>query len=219
MEHNGEAPSTRERLLREAEILFARKGYHAVSVREITDAAGCNLASVNYHFGNKESLYIEVFRSLWMERAAVIRKRFEEKAGSGGAESMETVVRSLAEAFLEGPLTDEERLLHAQLVIREIIQPTEAFQVIFQFAMKPFLTNIAGRLRPFLPAGMSEEDLLLHVFSVFSMVLYFNFARTAVSQLADKPYDPDFIRTLISHIVRFSLHGLGPEKPEGPGPQ
>jgi AcrR family transcriptional regulator len=219
MERTGEAQSTRERLLREAEILFARKGYHAVSVREITDAAGCNLASVNYHFKNKESLYIEVFRSLWLQRAAGIRRRFEEKIRNGGPESLETVIRCLAEAFLEGPLTDEERLLHAQLVIREIIQPTEAFQVIFQFAMKPFLTNIAGRLRPFLPAGMSEEDLLLHVFSVFSMVLYFNFARTAISQLVQRSYDPDFIRTLISHIVRFSLHGLDPGKPVEPGPR
>lgn len=212
MERNGEAQSTRERLLREAEILFARKGYHAVSVREITDAAGCNLASVNYHFGNKESLYIEVFRSLWLERAAGIRARFEEKIRNGKPESMETVIRSLAEAFLEGPLTDEERLLHAQLVIREMVQPTKAFQVVFTMAMKPFLESIAARLRPFLAPGMSEEELILNIFSVFSMVLYFNFARTAVSQLADKPYDPDFIRTLISHIVRFSLHGFGPGK-------
>lgn len=218
MERNEETPSTRERLLREAETLFARKGYHAVSVREITDAAGCNLASVNYHFGNKESLYIEVFRSLWMERAAVIRKRFEEKAGSGRMESMETVVRGLAEAFLEGPLTDEERLLHAQLVIREMIQPTKAFHVVFTMAMKPFLENIAARLRPFLAPGMRDEELILNIFSVFSMVLYFNFARTAVSRLTDRPYDPDFIRTLISHIVRFSLHGLGPEKPGESGP-
>jgi len=37
---------TRERILDEAEALFANKGYHAVSVREITRAARCNLAAV-----------------------------------------------------------------------------------------------------------------------------------------------------------------------------
>jgi len=36
---------TRERLLDEAEILFARKGFHAVSIREITSVAQCNLAA------------------------------------------------------------------------------------------------------------------------------------------------------------------------------
>ena len=59
---------TRERVLDEAETLFAQKGYHAVSVREITTAAECNLAAVNYHFGNKQNLYLEVFRERWFPR-------------------------------------------------------------------------------------------------------------------------------------------------------
>jgi len=57
---------TKERILNEAEALFAQKGYHAVSVREITTAAECNLAAINYHFGNKQNLYMEVFRSRWI---------------------------------------------------------------------------------------------------------------------------------------------------------
>ncbi|MHC4996593.1 MAG: TetR family transcriptional regulator [Planctomycetota bacterium] len=39
---------TPARLLDAAEALFARKGYAATSVRDITQAAGCNVASVNY---------------------------------------------------------------------------------------------------------------------------------------------------------------------------
>ena len=49
---------TRERILVEAETLFAEKGYEAVSIREITGAAECNLAAVNYHFGTKQNLYL-----------------------------------------------------------------------------------------------------------------------------------------------------------------
>jgi AcrR family transcriptional regulator len=44
---------TRERLLEKAEILFAQKGYHAIGVRDITSAARCNMASVNYHSATK----------------------------------------------------------------------------------------------------------------------------------------------------------------------
>lgn len=43
-----------------AEQLFAQNGYHGVSVRDITSAAGVRLASVNYYFGTKENLYFEV---------------------------------------------------------------------------------------------------------------------------------------------------------------
>jgi AcrR family transcriptional regulator len=51
---------TRERILRAAEVLFARDGYAATSLRQITDTAGVNIASVNYHFGSKENLLTEI---------------------------------------------------------------------------------------------------------------------------------------------------------------
>lgn len=53
---------TRELILDAAEDLFALKGFHATSVRAITGEAGVNLASVNYHFGSKETLIEAVFQ-------------------------------------------------------------------------------------------------------------------------------------------------------------
>lgn len=44
--------NTHERLLDHAERLFAEKGFAVVNVREITTAANCNLAAINYHFGH-----------------------------------------------------------------------------------------------------------------------------------------------------------------------
>ena len=40
--------------------IFADRGYHAATIREICDAAGANIAAVNYHFGDKLALYTEV---------------------------------------------------------------------------------------------------------------------------------------------------------------
>jgi AcrR family transcriptional regulator len=51
---------TRERILRTAEVLFARDGYAATSLRQITEIAGVNIAAVNYHFGSKENLLTEI---------------------------------------------------------------------------------------------------------------------------------------------------------------
>ena len=47
---------TRERILDVAEKLFARRGFHGVSVRDITQEAGVDVALVNYHFGSKQAL-------------------------------------------------------------------------------------------------------------------------------------------------------------------
>jgi multidrug efflux system outer membrane protein len=52
---------TRNRLLDAAEALFAEHGFHGVSLRQLTGAAGVNLAAVNYHFGSREALISEVF--------------------------------------------------------------------------------------------------------------------------------------------------------------
>ena len=59
-----EAEDTRERILVSSRKLFAEKGFDMTSVRDITSDAGCNVASVNYHFGGKENLYLETFRSM-----------------------------------------------------------------------------------------------------------------------------------------------------------
>jgi len=47
---------TSERILDSAEKLFARRGFHGVSVRDITQDADVDVALVNYHFGSKQAL-------------------------------------------------------------------------------------------------------------------------------------------------------------------
>ncbi len=69
---------TRAAILDAAEQLFANKGVSATSVRDITGLANVNLASINYHFGSKDRLAVEVFiralepanqrRLAWLDR-------------------------------------------------------------------------------------------------------------------------------------------------------
>jgi AcrR family transcriptional regulator len=74
----GEA--TRKRILKQAERLFAKKGIDAVSIRDITDAAGVNSAAIHYHFGSKSGL-IEALLERWagelVERRGKILDRIE----------------------------------------------------------------------------------------------------------------------------------------------
>lgn len=54
--------STRERIVRAAEKLFAEKGYTETTTREIVREAGASLSSLQSHFQGKESVYFEVRR-------------------------------------------------------------------------------------------------------------------------------------------------------------
>ncbi|MDY6970807.1 MAG: CerR family C-terminal domain-containing protein [Thermodesulfobacteriota bacterium] len=205
----------KERILSEAEALFAKKGYVAVSVREITKAAGCNLAAVNYHFGNKRNLYIEVFRSRWVPRAKRMQEHARKSLSAKDSSSPTAEVQALARAFLEGPLSDRERQLHFQLMARELAWPTEAFELVADQVMRPFLKELADRLRPVLPEGLGEEGRLLKVLSVLGMVLYFNFAREAVMRITGREYSAAFKDRLVDHIIEFSLTGLGANRNGG----
>jgi TetR/AcrR family transcriptional regulator, regulator of cefoperazone and chloramphenicol sensitivity len=198
----------KERILYEAEVLFAERGFYAVTVREITQAARCNLAAVNYHFGNKQNLYMEVFRCLWKPRAKRVLTRFEKLLEAQGERTLQGIVHSIAEAFIKGPLSEEERLRHSQLMIREMARPTEAFEMVIGDVIGPFQQKLVELIRPFMAREMGRVALLLHIQSIISMVTHFNFARNSVMRITGMEYDDRFTDELVEHVVKFSLNGL-----------
>ena len=54
--------NTRNRLLTAASRIFAEKGFQEATIAEICEQAKTNIASVNYHFRDKETLYLESWR-------------------------------------------------------------------------------------------------------------------------------------------------------------
>lgn len=70
--------STKEKILTESHKLFAEKGYNGVSVREIANQCGVNIAAINYHFKNKENLYVEVFKQSIMDTQKDIQRIYDE---------------------------------------------------------------------------------------------------------------------------------------------
>ena len=201
--------NTRERILDAAEILFARKGYRAVSIRQIIRAAHCNLAAVNYHFGQKKNLYLEVFRSRWIPRARRVQAAFRKSLDNNAPHTLDDVVRALTDAFIQGPMSEEERQRHHQLMAREQARPSEALELIVNEVMRPFFVEVAGLLHPFMPDDMPDDALYLYLLSMFSQILYFSFARAAVTRMTGGNYDPSFKAHLSDHIVTFCLRGFG----------
>ena len=70
-----ESQEIRDRLIEAARELFARDGFDAASVRDITARAHANLGAITYHFGSKEALYhavIERFATPLADRLAEI---------------------------------------------------------------------------------------------------------------------------------------------------
>ena len=205
--HHDPSPElTRERLLDEAERLFAEQGYAAVTVRQITQASRSNLAAVNYHFGGKEKLYLEVFRQRWVPRARRIWARLECLEARQDY-TVEEVVRNIAEAMFLGFEDQEERVRHSMLMMREVTKPSAAFELVSSEATRPVLGLMRRLLAKCLP-GVDDQRLSLYCLSIFFQVLHFNFARNMVSKATGRAYDPEFLALLVDHLTDFSVHGL-----------
>jgi AcrR family transcriptional regulator len=199
--------STRDRLLDTAEKLFAEKGFNAVGVREITTAARTNLAAVNYHFGGKKALYLEVFRSRWHKRASIIQHPLEELENDPGL-TLEKVVRTLYKMFLEKPPAGDEHRRHGQLIAREISQPSDAFDFIIEAYIRPVVDMVGRLLGRAMGREVDSRRLLLYALSIFAQGTYFNFTRLMVDRLSGRENDPDFIEQLIDHVTDFAIWGL-----------
>jgi TetR/AcrR family transcriptional regulator len=63
------------KLIDAATPLFARKGFAAVSVRELAVAAGVNIAAVSYYFRGKEGLYQAVLEEQFTPIAVIHNQR------------------------------------------------------------------------------------------------------------------------------------------------
>jgi AcrR family transcriptional regulator len=59
--------SSRERLMKEGKRLFGEKGFHAVNIHEVTDAAGLSVGSFYKYFESKESFFREQITSVGHE--------------------------------------------------------------------------------------------------------------------------------------------------------
>lgn len=71
-----QSSDTRNKIVEVARVLFAELGFEGTSVREIAKEAEVNLASVNYHFNNKENLFTEVLRQGYVECSVELRSYY-----------------------------------------------------------------------------------------------------------------------------------------------
>jgi AcrR family transcriptional regulator len=192
--------------LQAAEELFCEKGFDATSVRDITKAAGCNLAAVNYYFGGKENLYNAIFQK-HLQSLRNVRITGVDRVMSQPQPSLEDLIRSFATAFLE-PLMDQssgQRLI--KLMIREMSDPRLPKKMFIEELAEPTLSVLSAGIARICPR-LSQEKIVLSIISIIGQLVHiirlnemFDF-----SQIIDM--HPPRVADMIDHIVEFSAAGI-----------
>jgi len=203
---------TRDRLIRTAERLFARRGYALTSVRDITREASCNVAAVNYHFTSKHNLYREMFTrrmaSLREQRISRIERTMAE---AGERATLEMVLEAFANTFLE-PLVDESsgRIL-IELITRELLDPQLSADFFLSEMIMPVEESLAEAMKTVEPGiPLRQTRMCIHSF-VAQLIHVLRLRRMAQLSRQQEAFAfslPD----LVHHIVRFSAAGIRASK-------
>jgi len=161
---------TRDKILNVAEVLFADRGFHGVSVREIADAAGVRQSLIHYHFANKDNLYVAVYgrRSspINAERLARLRAILD------GAE--QPALRDVAGALV-GPALRASRnrtsggMFYARLITQVINDPQGHARKISRTFNDPMARTMIDGLRKALPKAGGVELTWGYLFAVGAM--------------------------------------------------
>jgi AcrR family transcriptional regulator len=205
----GHSEQVRERLLDASEEVMSVEGFDGASVRQITSLAGCNVASVNYHFGGKENLYIEMFRRRLREMTAKRKEVIEEiMSDENGPVTLEKLLEVFSHAFLE-PLIDEEKgRRFIKLMVREMNTPRLPRQMFHEEVAEPTLRSLGSAMKQIYPQ-MSEEQLLLCMISVIGQLVHLiRFTEAIGVEMMGEQFHVPELSSWIGHVVKFSAAGV-----------
>ena len=193
------------RLLNAAGEVFAEHGYRDATIREICAKAGANVAAVNYHFGGKEQLYVEVLRyadRLANDRNPAIPEGFGELPPE---QRLAVFVRQfLRRVFDTGRPAWMERLM-----AREMSEPTEALAGLMERNIRPRALALQQVVRELLGLKADEATIQRAAGSIVGQCLFYHHSRPITGRLMPAvSFDGPGVEVLTEQITAFTLGGL-----------
>jgi AcrR family transcriptional regulator len=205
MGKKNDRPDARQRILEAAGEAFAEGGYKDVTVRGICGNAGVNVASINYHFGDKDNLYREVVKH-WQAEAY---GKYPPEMGTGPDSRPEDRLRGFIRSFLFRMLDQGRPSWYGRFVAREFIEPTPAHAVLVEETIRPSFLLLSSIVRDLMGGNADAGVVNLCCASIVGQCLYFENARPVAGKLPgnERPGPVD-IERIAEHVTAFSLNAI-----------
>jgi len=170
--------TTRDRLLSEAEALFAERGFYGVSINDVAQQVSLSKQGLLHYFPTKEKLYAQVLR----RTADMLMSDLESRIGD-----LEDPVEQLMAAFDEVPVDNPAMVRVARLLTRELLDnPSRADQSQAWF-LRPYLERLEGIVRDAQAAGfLGQVDPVAFVYHLIGADQYFVISQPTLRKLRGK---------------------------------
>ena len=134
---------------------FADKGFELARVRAICDRAEANLAAVNYHFGDKEQLYVAALREA--HRCGLDPELANVPSGLSAAERLRMFIHHFLGRVLAMNSPDDWQ---HRLMLREMLSPTPFSDVLVSEVIRPRFELVKGLMREICPEADDRASAL-----------------------------------------------------------
>ena len=205
---------TRQRLLNVAAELFAEQGFNNVTVREICQVAGANVAAVNYHFRDKLGLYKEVVEMV----ADALNRAKVDVIEAAEPLPPEERLREYIRLTLHSMLDPKEESWMDKLIAREMMDPTPALDLIIEKGIKPTGERMGRMVAELLGTSPDDPRVMPCFLSVQGQCLFYHLSKPVAARMGPPgfEYTPELIDCLAHHIAEFSLAGIRALAAQGP---
>jgi AcrR family transcriptional regulator len=200
---------TRAQLIEAAMDVFGRLGFEGASTREIAKAAHANLAAIAYHFGGKQALYIAVAEHIVAAITGSIGPALAAAAvpdALASPEAARSAIHHLVHAFVDVILGTEEAERWARFIVREQMQPSPAFDVIYRFMGGA--ATVATRLVAAALERPEDAEMRIRVFTLMGQVLVFRVARALVLRRMEWDAIGEKERAAIKRVVLANVDDI-----------
>ncbi len=197
-------PDRKQAILLAAERLFAQRGYHAVSLRQIADEAGVPLALVGYYYGPKQDLFHAIFdhwRHTIDERLARLQQTL---AGPEDGDRLTQVITAFVEPVMQIRASAEGEY-YALLVARELAYRTEDADRVLSDYFDPMAHAFIDALLQVCPGSNRAEAAWAYQFALGALLHHMSDPRVhRLSHGANTPCDP----AATPRLIRFMTAGV-----------
>jgi len=165
------APNRRRNILLAAERLFASKGFHGVSIRDIADEAGVPLALVGYYFGPKAELYQQIYR----ERSGYIQARLAALAKAQQEAAPGKLLDEIVKAFVLPVLTvaaSEDGRHFLRLMARGMNEQLEEDETVIRDLFDPLAHAFINALMAASPRASRGTVAYCYQFALGALLLH-----------------------------------------------
>ncbi len=201
---------TRARLIEAALDVFGHQGFEGATTRQIARAANANLAAILYHFGSKEALYRAVAEHIVASVSQKVGPVLAMVQGSltdidpAGARRL---VGRMLETFVDVLLGSAEAERWARFIVREQLDPTPAFEVIYGL-MGPAHTLLTRLVAIALGGDPESPEMKLRAFTILGQGLVFRVAPTLVNRRLGRKALGEKERETIKRILTSQVSAI-----------